>query len=191
MALAAGPYGGWATAQPVPAHKAPPHLASLGWRVLAVVLDFIAIWSVVSAIAILIPPHLMDDGFAEKGLATLVPFGLCLVGLLYYILLEAFFGATPGKGIAGIQVRLCGDEACTFRASLIRNLLRIVDAFAAYLVGFIVALLSKSRQRLGDLAAGTIVVRRPATAIVRGLLVLLWLGIASSGFVACHLVPPH
>jgi uncharacterized RDD family membrane protein YckC len=166
-----------------------PRIASLGRRMIAVILDFIVVWSVISVIVILVPRRMLEDGFARKGPAVLIPIGLCMLGLSYYILLETLFGATPGKGIAGIQVRSRDDGACNFRASLIRNLLRVVDAVAAYLVGFIVALLSESRQRLGDLVAGTIVVRRPTTTIVRVLLVLAWLAFAGSGFVACYVIP--
>jgi uncharacterized RDD family membrane protein YckC len=175
----------------VSSHNAPPRIASLGRRIIAVILDFIVVWSVISAIVILVPRRLLEDGFARKGPAVLIPIGLCMVGLLYYVLLEAFFGATPGKGIVGIQIRRSDDEDCDFRASLIRNVLRVLDAMAVYLVGFLVALCSKSRQRIGDLAADTIVVRRPATAIVRLLLVLAWFGLAGSGFVACYVIPRH
>jgi uncharacterized RDD family membrane protein YckC len=114
-----------------------------------------------------------------------------LIGIGYYVLLETLLGATPGKGITGIQVRLIDDATCDLRAALIRNLLRIVDAFFAYMVGFVVAMLSKSRQRIGDLAAGTIVVLRPSTTTVRTFLVLVWVFLTSVGFFACNVVPRH
>ena len=43
-------------------------------------------------------------------------------------------------------------------ASIIRNILRIIDGFAFYLVGAIVVWVSKKKQRLGDMAAHTLVV---------------------------------
>jgi uncharacterized RDD family membrane protein YckC len=49
-----------------------------------------------------------------------------------------------------------------WQASIIRNLLRIVDGFFFYLVGAIVVWVSKGRQRLGDMAAHTLVVKTAA-----------------------------
>jgi hypothetical protein len=47
-------------------------------------------------------------------------------------------------------------------ASAIRNLLRVIDLLpGAYLVGLLSVLLTKRNQRLGDLAAGTLVIRDP------------------------------
>jgi uncharacterized RDD family membrane protein YckC len=181
--------GGGTMAQPLPAGNSAPRIASLGRRIIAVILDFIVVWSLISVIVVLVPPRMLEDSFSLKGPAALIPIGLCTLGLLYYVLLEALFGATPGKGIAGIQVRRRDDEDCNFRASLIRNLLRVVDALVVYLVGFLVAVFSESRQRIGDLVAGTIVVRRPATAFVRVMLVLALFGLAGSGFVACQVIP--
>lgn len=90
---------------------------------------------------------------------------------LYHWLLEGFFGATPGKKIMGIAVRQVNGEPCGFSKSLIRNLLRFIDAIFLYLVGFIVAVSSKTKQRLGDRVAQTVVVTSttgPASKIIFG-----------------------
>jgi uncharacterized RDD family membrane protein YckC len=168
-----------------------PQIAPLSRRVVAAILDFLAIWSVIAAIVVALPSGLLKEGFEGKWPESLIPTGLCLIGIGYYVLLETLLGATPGKGITGIQVRLIDDATCDLRAALIRNLLRIVDAFFAYMVGFVVAMLSKSRQRIGDLAAGTIVVLRPSTTTVRTFLVLVWVFLTSVGFFACNVVPRH
>lgn len=69
-------------------------------------------------------------------------------------------GRTPGKRAAGLRVVRLGGQPVGFLASLIRNVLRIIDAMpTAYLVGAILIVTSRLNQRLGDLAAGTIVVR--------------------------------
>jgi uncharacterized RDD family membrane protein YckC len=79
----------------------------------------------------------------------------------YYFALEATVGRTVGKLALGLRVlRADGGHPSTgmiFR----RTLLRPVDGFPAYLTGFITMLVTgaQRRQRLGDLAAGTIVVR--------------------------------
>ena len=187
--LAALTSGGARAAEPLPPGNSASEIASLGRRIIAVMVDFIACWSVISLIVILIPARMLEDGFSRKGPWVLIPIGLCSLALVYYVLFEALFGATPGKGIAGIQVRSRDGDACDFRAALIRNLLRPVDAFAAYLVGFIVAAVSHSRQRIGDLAAGTIVVRQATPAVMRILLSLAWFALATGTFVACQVMP--
>jgi uncharacterized RDD family membrane protein YckC len=82
------------------------------------------------------------------------------LGLGYYVLCEAATGATLGKHMVGIQVIGEDGEDLTFGASLVRNLLRLVDCLFFYLVGGIFALTSPHGQRLGDRAAHTFVVRR-------------------------------
>jgi len=78
----------------------------------------------------------------------------------YPVLFEVYMGGrTPGKKALGLRV-LCDDGTpVTWSASLVRNLLRIVD-FLPILYGFGVAaiLLNQDFKRMGDLAAGTLVV---------------------------------
>jgi uncharacterized RDD family membrane protein YckC len=85
---------------------------------------------------------------------------LIALGVGYYVVCEAATGATVGKRVVGIRVVGEDGDPVTFGAAVVRNLLRIVDGFFFYFIGFISALLSKRRQRLGDRAAHTIVVRR-------------------------------
>jgi uncharacterized RDD family membrane protein YckC len=85
---------------------------------------------------------------------------LLALGVGYYVLCEAATGATLGKRMAGIHVVGEDGERLTFEASLVRNLLRLVDCLFFYLVGAIFALTSPNGQRLGDRAAHTLVVRR-------------------------------
>jgi uncharacterized RDD family membrane protein YckC len=69
-------------------------------------------------------------------------------------------GRTPGKRVAGIRVVKEGGAPVRFTSSAIRNIVRIVDALpSAYLVGLISIAVSSKNQRLGDMAAGTLVVR--------------------------------
>lgn len=78
----------------------------------------------------------------------------------YYVLCEAATGATLGKRMVGIRVVGEDGRDLTFGAAVVRNVLRLVDGFFFYLVGVIFALTSSRRQRLGDRAAHTVVVRR-------------------------------
>jgi uncharacterized RDD family membrane protein YckC len=79
--------------------------------------------------------------------------------LLYYVLTEAFLASSPGKMLAGLRLRRIGGGAPSFLEVLVRNLFRIVDypLFFIAAVGLMEG--TKRTQRLGDLAAGTTVVR--------------------------------
>jgi uncharacterized RDD family membrane protein YckC len=91
--------------------------------------------------------------------------------LLFYFLLEWFYpvvfelsrsGATPGKSIVGIKVVMDNGLPVTPAASFTRNLLRVAD-FLPFLfgAGIVSMLLRPDSKRLGDVAAGTIVVHQP------------------------------
>ncbi len=79
----------------------------------------------------------------------------------YYVLLEVFWdGQTPGKRLMHVRVVRDGGFSMNFGASAIRNLVRIVDFLpATYGVGVASMALTREGKRLGDLVAGTIVVR--------------------------------
>ena len=84
-----------------------------------------------------------------------------VIGIGYGLGLEWFLkGQTLGKKI--LRLRVVDERGLRLRASQIvmRNLLRAVDALPAfYLVGGLAMLVSRRSQRLGDFAAGTLVVR--------------------------------
>ena len=85
--------------------------------------------------------------------------------LLYYIGLEATLGATLGKLALGLRVGAAADgRPASFGAIAIRNVLRIIDGLPVlYLVGFVCMLATgPRRQRVGDLAANTVVQRAGA-----------------------------
>ncbi len=94
-------------------------------------------------------------------------FGLWLIALfltewLYPALFEVYAGgATPGKKALGLMVVYANGTPVDWSAALIRNLLRAVD-FLPVLYGFGIIALCSSRnfQRLGDWAAGTVVIYR-------------------------------
>lgn len=79
----------------------------------------------------------------------------------YHILFEVLVsGRTPGKRLNGLRVVRVGGFPVGFLASAIRNTMRLVDFLpSGYLVGCAAILVAKNNQRLGDLAAGTLVVR--------------------------------
>jgi uncharacterized RDD family membrane protein YckC len=104
-------------------------------------------------------PHAWEwNGALPSLLANL----LYVLGVfLYFALLEGYYGKTFGKMVTGIQVvRADSGTVPGLAAGVIRTVLRLVDSLFAYLVAFIVVLSSEKRQRLGDLAAHTFVVRK-------------------------------
>ncbi|WP_259375138.1 RDD family protein [Roseateles chitosanitabidus] len=92
-------------------------------------------------------------------------YGLILITLfciewLYPIVFElARSGATPGKQVMGLRVVMDTGLPVTPAASITRNLLRTADFLPmAYAFGIVTMLLNRQCKRLGDLAAGTLVV---------------------------------
>ena len=67
-------------------------------------------------------------------------------------------GRSPGKKSAKIRVVKAGGGPITFTDVAIRNLLRIVDGIMLYAVGGVCMFVTRKGQRLGDLAAGTVVI---------------------------------
>ncbi|MET0054826.1 MAG: RDD family protein [Candidatus Thiodiazotropha sp. 6PLUC10] len=87
--------------------------------------------------------------------------GLFLIEWFYPVVFELHNGATPGKRAMGILVIQENGTPVTPSASVIRNLLRSADFLPfLYAVGLIAMLSNRGFQRLGDLAAGTLVVYR-------------------------------
>jgi uncharacterized RDD family membrane protein YckC len=82
-----------------------------------------------------------------------------LLEWFYPVVFELAMGATPGKRALGLQVVMDTGLPVTPTASLIRNLLRAADFLPALYAAGIVAMLSRTDfRRLGDIAAGTVVV---------------------------------
>src|SRR5437764_11064291 len=81
----------------------------------------------------------------------------------YFALFEALNGGrTPGKQALGIRVVMQTGHPVTPAAAVIRNLVRLLDCYfplLPFLPGLLMVFLQRRNQRLGDLAAGTIVVR--------------------------------
>ena len=85
----------------------------------------------------------------------------------YYLLFEGLRdGQTPGKQMLRLRAVRDGGYSVGFSASAVRNLMRMIDLQPAfsYLIGIASVAFTKSGKRLGDIVAGTIVVRE---ALVR------------------------
>lgn len=88
---------------------------------------------------------------------------LAITGVLafpYHILLEGAVGQTLGKRLVGIRVTAEDGAPCSYQSAAIRTVFRFVDWLpVAYIAGLASIALTERHQRLGDVAAGTIVVR--------------------------------
>ncbi len=139
-------------------------IAGIGSRFIAAILDYIiqALAFTVFGIGLAALASAFPS-IAERSTAGLVILvtASAFIFLGYFILFEMIWnGQTPGKRVAGIRVIRDNGTPITITESLIRNLLRVVDALPfAYGVGIMSILLSKRSKRIGDFAAGTVVVR--------------------------------
>ena len=140
-------------------------LAGIGSRFIAILVDYL-IWGFVFLIlgllaAIIIPALHFFGGVSANwaiGIAVLIVF---LLQWGYFALFEAFGnGRTPGKRVAHIRVIHQSGRGINFVEALARNLVRFVDAAPSfYAMGVVTMFLSRRSQRLGDMVAGTLVVR--------------------------------
>jgi uncharacterized RDD family membrane protein YckC len=155
-------------------------LAGLGSRFLAVMVDQAIQILILAAIfgGILLagarsaarhtsPP--VTDKLVISLAIVLVVAVLFLVLFGYFIAFEALWnGQTPGKKLLGLRVVRDGGYPIDFGASLIRNLIRVGEQLLGYyLIAAVSALISPENKRIGDLAAGTIVVRDARLALPR------------------------
>jgi len=141
-------------------------VAGIGSRFVAALLDSLIVFAFYLIEGILLAMFLSGAGNAQK-LDALGKWFIAFFVLInfavvwgYFTLFEAYWhGQTPGKRAMKVRViKDSGRQIALFEA-MARNLLRVVDYLPGlYLVGVITMLCNKRNQRLGDLAAGTIVV---------------------------------
>lgn len=148
------------------------HLAGVGSRFLAVMIDLciqvgfvlVLFWGffLIAGKAPHIARHVApaDRLGTNLGIALVIAV-VFLVFFGYFIIFEAMWnGRTPGKKALGIRVVRDGGYPLDWGASLVRNLVRVVEAMLGfYAVSVLVAVLSPQNKRVGDFAAGTIVIR--------------------------------
>lgn len=136
-------------------------LAGLGSRIAAAFVDAMIRGLLYLALAVVFGVLVAGgSGGPALGVAVFVP-AVFVIEIGYDIAFETLrSGRTPGKSSAGIRVVRLGGHPVDFRTSAVRNLLRLVDGpLTGYVAGVLSILVSSRNQRLGDMAAGTIVVR--------------------------------
>lgn len=136
-------------------------VAGIGSRTIATIVDSLIQLAAFLAISWLVSLSGISDDVA--GVISIV--GVFVMVWGYFMVLEGLWGGrTPGKAASRIRVVRADGRPVTWTQVTVRNLLRIIDFLPFYyMLGGVLVVLSKRSQRLGDLAAGTVVVRdRPA-----------------------------
>ncbi|MBA2301690.1 MAG: RDD family protein [Acidobacteria bacterium] len=145
-------------------------LATVGSRFLALAIDTLVqaacmlVLVVVAGLAVF-GSRLMLNAASQWLLAVFV-LGTFLVYYGYFALFESLWnGQTPGKRVIGLRVIHASGRPVSVLEAILRNVVRIVDQMPGiYAIGIISAFVTERSQRLGDLAAGTVVVHeRPVS----------------------------
>jgi uncharacterized RDD family membrane protein YckC len=141
-------------------------LAGVGSRFLALAIDMlvqIAIGLLVFAAVAGTWSFLRPRAGGPWFLAVIVIAGFLLF-YGYFAGFEAFWhGQTPGKRLIGLRVLSVTGRPARIDEAILRNLLRVIDQLpGVYAIGILTMLVSSRNQRLGDLAAGTVVVHEKA-----------------------------
>ncbi len=137
-------------------------IAGVGSRLLAAVIDT-AVVGGLSLVLTLLLLVLAEVGLVPTGpwVGVLMIGGMFLIWNGYYVFFEGLRqGRTPGKARVGIRVVRDTGHPVTLTDAVTRNVLRLADFLPPpYLGGLLLMALHPSGKRLGDLAAGTLVVR--------------------------------
>lgn len=152
-------------------------IAGIGSRVVAALVDLVICFATLASIAIAtvvleLPMRIGSGPFGRSGSWIIAFLVLAQFAVLwgYYVLFEGLRdGQTPGKRLFRLRVVREGGYSVTFGVSALRNLVRILDLQPGflYLVGLGSMLATKRSRRLGDLVAGTIVVREEVRELPR------------------------
>lgn len=135
--------------------------AGLGSRTLAVLID-LAIQGVVLTVALVGLVGLVGAGQSATAGIVVTLLVLTVVLLGYPIAFEALWrGRTPGKAALGLRVVTTDGAPVRFRHAAVRGFLTLVDFYLTSGAAAVLAVLcTRDNQRLGDLAAGTLVLRQ-------------------------------
>jgi len=149
-------------------------IAGLGNRLLAQLIDgaiMLGVFLFILLIGVIFAVVVGAGGLDSKTKSILFAVIALVVIMLLFVLQNGYFmvfeglwrGQTPGKRLAEIRVIEQNGQPIGWAAAIIRNLLRIVDS--AMFLGILFILIDKNERRLGDMAAGTIVIRERKTEI--------------------------
>jgi len=136
-------------------------------RIVAIIIDNVILWVVMFVISLPLGMGTMMMGSVMNpmaaaqlaGASMIVSILGILIGLGYFVYFEGTTGQTIGKKIVNIKVVREDGKPMDYMTALVRTVLRVIDGIGFYIVGLIVLLASKDKQRIGDMAAKTLVVK--------------------------------
>jgi uncharacterized RDD family membrane protein YckC len=148
-----------------PAPRLGTESKTFGQRVGAFLLDALLIGAVfgmlsglVAALAFVLAAD-PTSTLAVGAVVTVLQSLTVVAGLAYFVYTEGAYGQTLGKRAVGLVVVREDGEPIGYGDALVRNVLRVVDALPAFfLLGSVLIVLTDRGQRVGDLAAETVVV---------------------------------
>ncbi|WP_053947615.1 RDD family protein [Halolamina sediminis] len=148
-----------------PAPRLGTESKTFGQRVGAFLLDALligAVFGILSGLVVALAFVVVADPTSTLAVGTVVAVlqsFTVVAGLAYFVYTEGAYGQTLGKRAVGLVVVDEDGEPIGHADALVRNVLRIVDALPAFfLLGSALIVLTERGQRVGDLAAGTVVV---------------------------------
>jgi uncharacterized RDD family membrane protein YckC len=149
-------------------------LAGLGSRFIAVLIDTLVQLALAAAVLIGFVLMVQVEGVLREYTwwqLAIALFAAFLIFNGYFIFFETVWnGQTPGKRATGIRVVREDGRPIAFAQAAIRNVVRLVDFLpVSYGLGVLTMLLNRSQRRLGDFAAGTIVIHDAAAERPRAL----------------------
>ena len=142
-------------------------VSGIGSRFLAAIVDTILILllQAIVNIPVLLLVSLLLGSMDDESVVLLTSVALLsLVAFAffwgYYIFFEIFWnGQSPGKRLVGLRVIRTDGTPITLVESIVRNLIRLIDFLPVYYgIGIVTMFINQQSRRLGDLAAGTLVV---------------------------------
>lgn len=146
-------------------------IAGIGSRFLAAIIDTIIILIMEGLLLLVLSLLSSRLGVADSITTAIAVVGSFAVLWGFYLVAEMLSnGQSPGKRVIGLRVVREGGRPITFTASALRNIIRFVDFLPLfYGIGVITMFVDGRARRLGDLAAGTLVVRERAPVSLESL----------------------
>lgn len=133
-------------------------IAGFGTRCIAALLDYLIIFALIVLFTLTFFNR--SRVFADPVTAAFYVLALFLLTTFYHLVFEiAWNGQSPGKRWMRLRVVQANGSPLTVTGALLRNFLRLFDFLPVfYGIGLVALFVSSKGQRLGDLAAGTIVI---------------------------------
>jgi uncharacterized RDD family membrane protein YckC len=140
-------------------------IAGFGTRCVAALIDYLMLTVLLLVFTLLAVRSIRG---ASVGAAALIIFQFVLITFYHLFFEIVASGQTPGKRWVGIRVVQANGLPLTPTGAIVRNLVRLFDFLPLmYGIGLLVMFATKHTQRLGDLAAGTVVIREQGRLTTR------------------------